>query len=60
MIKIKNILITKANKEFIDELDIPLSKLFNFLLEEAQNENENENINSLKRRFYNDRTREKI
>jgi len=56
MIKIKNILITKANKEFIDELDIPLSKLFNFLLEEAQNEN----INSLKRRFYNDRTREKI
>ena len=53
MTKIKNILITDNNIEKINELDLPLSKLINFALE---NYFINNNIETIKRRFHKDET----
>lgn len=51
-IKISNILITKNNSEKINTIDVGVSVLINYLLDNLSEKD----INNIKRRFHNDET----
>lgn len=53
MIKISNILITNDNSEKINMIDVGVSVLINYLLDNLSEKD----INNIKRRFHNDETK---